>query len=445
MKSFPVTVKNALRHILDEMAADTRPFVKSPGSDFSRVRKLSFQDTFSFIISMEGGSLNSELLTYFLYNPLDTPSASAFVQQRSKILPEAFHYLFDRFNSLFTPALPFRGFRLLAVDGSDIPFACNPLDTLNHLNNSSKNGYNSMHLSVLYDLHDRTYADALIQNGASKNEFSAFCSMVDRYPDSLAPHTIFIADRGFSSYNVFAHVIEKGAFFLIRSKDISSNGILSRLPLPTAGSFDVSLSLTLVRRQTKAFRALPASRLIQKNIAFDFLEYGSPLTYPITLRILRFPLPDGSYESLITNLPQDTFSQDDISALYHLRWGVETSFRELKYSVGLVNFHCKKPEFVLQEIWARLILYNFCEFITAHAASLRAGDTDAGGPRLHTYRLNHTMAIHICRCFLRAPAHGPQINVEQLLLLYLLPVRDGRQFPRNMRFRHAVGFLYRVK
>ncbi|GLC79024.1 hypothetical protein LBYZC6_11380 [Lacrimispora brassicae] len=45
---------------------------------------------------------------------------------------------------------------------------------------------------------------------------------------------------------------------------------------------------------------------------------------------------------------------------------METDFRELKYAVGLVNFHCRKAEFVIQELWAHLILYNFCEIITAH-------------------------------------------------------------------------------
>lgn len=54
------------------------------------------------------------------------------------------------------------------------------------------------------------------------------------------------------------------------------------------------------------------------------------------------------------------------TAQYSMRWGIETSFRELKYAVGLTSFHAKKREYILQEIWARLILYNFCEVITAH-------------------------------------------------------------------------------
>ena len=49
--------------------------------------------------------------------------------------------------------------------------------------------------------------------------------------------------------------------------------------------------------------------------------------------------------------------------MYHLRWGIETSFRELKYAVGLINFHAKKVDYIKQEIFARLTMYNYCEAI----------------------------------------------------------------------------------
>ncbi|WP_374972327.1 transposase [Blautia producta] len=45
--------------------------------------------------------------------------------------------------------------------------------------------------------------------------------------------------------------------------------------------------------------------------------------------------------------------------MYGRRWGIECSFRELKYTIGLTNFHAKKVEYILQEIFAWLIIYNF--------------------------------------------------------------------------------------
>ena len=41
--------------------------------------------------------------------------------------------------------------------------------------------------------------------------------------------SIIIADRGYEKYNLFALCIEQSQYFLIRVKDITSNGILSTI------------------------------------------------------------------------------------------------------------------------------------------------------------------------------------------------------------------------
>lgn len=63
---------------------------------------------------------------------------------------------------------------------------------------------------------------------------------------------------------------------------------------------------------------------------------------PITLRIVRFPLSADTYECVITKLPNDEFPPDELKKLYAMRWGIETSFHELKYAIGLSCFHTKK-------------------------------------------------------------------------------------------------------
>ena len=39
-------------------------------------------------------------------------------------------------------------------------------------------------------------------------------------------------------------------------------------------------------------------------------------------------------------------------------------FRDLKHTLGLLHLHAKKVEFILQEIFAKLTMYNVCELIT---------------------------------------------------------------------------------
>ena len=76
------------------------------------------------------------------------------------------------------------------------------------------------------------------------------------------------------------------------------------------------------------------------------------------LRIVRFQLDNGNFETLATSLPR-SFTVDDLKEIYHRRWGIETSFRDLKYSAGLVNLHGKRDDFVEQEIYAALTAFNF--------------------------------------------------------------------------------------
>ena len=84
---------------------------------------------------------------------------------------------------------------------------------------------------------------------------------------------------------------------------------------------------------------------------------------------MRSGTGDGVYENLITNLPQDEFDMNSLKELYYLRWGLETAFRELKHAIGAVDFHAKSLEYVTHEVWARLLLYNFCSVITSIAVS----------------------------------------------------------------------------
>ena len=67
--------------IISEMASTPEYFCVNPEKDFTRTRKLTFEKSVKFMLSMSGGSLNNEILRFFDY-ALDAPTASAFVQSR---------------------------------------------------------------------------------------------------------------------------------------------------------------------------------------------------------------------------------------------------------------------------------------------------------------------------------------------------------------------------
>ena len=118
-----------------------------------------------------------------------------------------------------------------------------------------------------------------------------------------------------------------------------------------------------------------------------------------------------------------------------MRWGIETSFRELKYTIGLLRFHSKKTEFIFQEIFAALTMYNFAEVITRSVVIRQA-------ERKYLYQVNFSQAAYICRQFFRSNISPP--SVETLIAKYIVPIRPDRHNARNLAVKSAPSFLYRV-
>jgi len=429
MNEFADSIKKKLDKVLTEMNEYSWLFVKQPGKDFTRKRKLDFKEMINVLLSMGGNSLKYELMKYFSYDA-ETASSSAFVQQREKILPEALEYLFHNFTSSSVIPKYYEGFRMLAVDGTDESIAYDPEDAENHIVKAEDTkGYNILHLNSMYDLCSRIYVDSIVQSGRKENEIQALIDMVDR--SDIKEQTIVIADRGYESYNVFEHIAKKGWYYVIRVKDIKSTGITSGLSLPNQKEFDVeqSVLLTRKRRTSKKYRFMAAKQ------NFDYLPVGDKGIYPMNFRVVRFSISENNYEVIITNLPEDKFPADKIKEIYHMRWGIETSFRELKYAIGLTSFHSKKATYIIQEIFARLTMYNFCEIITTHVV-IQQKD------RKYSYQVNFTIAILICMHYFRNDVSPP--DVEALIQKNILPIRNGRKDTRKVRAKSAVSFIYRV-
>ena len=368
----PKHVKKLLLSEIKSVADRFNEFRVESGKHFTRKRKLPFETVMKIIIGMESKSLTNQLINVFDANP-DLPSASAFVQQRSKIKPDAFKAVFDGFTSKIVKN-DLTDFRILAVDGSDIQIATNPKELSSfHPGVNGQKPYNLLHLNALYDLQNHIYTDAVIQGRRDWNEHSALQEMVDASDISKA---LVIADRGYESYNNMAHIQEKGWYFLIRIKD-GINGIKNGLELPDSDEFDIDISLKLSRKQTKEMKELYVKeknhyKFIPHSTPFDYLDtklrkYEPTQFYELHFRIVRFKISDNSYETILTNLSSAEYKPDKLKALYAARWGIETSFRDLKYTIGLLDFHSKKVMCIQQEIYAHLIMYNFSEMIAYSA------------------------------------------------------------------------------
>ncbi len=432
MRNYPKALKRKLLDTICQMREELSKYTADPKRDFTRNRKLSFETLCRTILSMSGQSLNVELQRQFHYDP-SAATASAFVQQRGKLLPAAFEEILRRFTYQNRPIRRWNGYTLLAVDGSHVQIPSNIHDEATYFNSTKDGrGYNLLHLNALYDLESQLYLDAVIQDGREEHESRALVELVDR--SELTEPAIVIADRGYEAYNNMAHIEQKGWKYLIRVKD--KQGILSGLRLPDALEFDAVFSYSLSKRLTNRIRQEPKKyRWIPSKVHFDYIRDASDALYPISFRVVRFAVKEGLYETVITNLPADRFPPALLRELYHKRWGIETSFRDLKYTLALTHFHAKKRPFIKQEIFSRMTLYNFASLLRLHAIF-----TQPEGKYL--YRVNAAFAAHIAREFLLG--FVPAAKVEPLIARFLLPVRPGQQKPRNMRVKRPASFQYRM-
>lgn len=435
----PETIKKALISSIDSVSARIKDFCYRPSSDFTRKRKISVDSIISGLLGMEGKSLSNEMIDMF-DNNTSLPTTSAFIQQRNKLKPEALQAVFKEFMSKVS-IYSESEMVTLAVDGSEIRIPDNPDDTLTRLPGASNAGpYNSLHLNALYNLQKNVYVEAEIQNGAHKNENLALQHMVDQ---SEIPVALVIADRGYESYNNLAHIQEKKWFYLIRIKD-GNCGIKNGLSLPASDEYDEVFNLKLIRKQTNEIKKLlkdkNSYRYIASTTPFDYLPTKSckkdpTVFYTLNFRIVRFKISDETYETVITNLPQDAYSKDNLKKLYASRWGIETSFRSLKYTLGLLKFHSIKAMCIRQEIYAKVIMYNFIDMITSHVVI-------STKERKYIYKANFSTAAHICRKFLLGKTTSPVL--ESVISSFLIPIRPNRHRDRFAKSGAKQGFFYRV-
>lgn len=241
--------------------------------------------------------------------------------------------------------------------------------------------------------------------------------------------------------NLMEHFIRSGVGFVIRVKE---DWLWEVAQMPMT-SWDKDFTLELRQTQTKQdkidYKNRKAKYINGKSKFGKYKESQSwdfELPHNFTIRVVRFLKPDGGYETVATNLNRFEFNAKDLCELYHLRWNEETSFRELKYNLALVNVHSRKENLILQEIYARLTMYNFCQRI-AHLVVVRPRKENAK----YQYQINFTTAVHICFKFFRYRGKEPP-PVTTKIRRHITPIRPDRSDERKITPKSVVRFLYRV-
>lgn len=165
----------------------------------------------------------------------------------------------------------------------------------------------------------------------------------------LRPGMLCLADRLFYSYKLWKQAQQTGADLLWRVKTNLNLPCLKRL---SDGSY-----------LSKIYPSDRARRKNRQGITVRVIEY----------RLVGVKQAEPKYRLITTILDEKQAPAEELAALYHERWEIETSLDELKTHLrgARIVLRSKKPELVQQEFYG-LLLAHFAVRGLMHEAALQA-------------------------------------------------------------------------
>ena len=406
-----------LKAIVKEMEGNKDRYVAEPQKDFSRNRKVTFYDMMWFLLFIGANSMSEEISRAFNNKNFSYISETAILKSRSKIKVSAFEQLLRKFNDTLEKPKEYRGYRVLALDGSDFS-SLYSADSKYATISNQYGGANRMHINFAYDILNKNFLDCVIEAKNKADERKGAIKMLSSL--AASEKILAIMDRGYDGLKVFEHCNRiENLSYLIRIRSGMTKEIKA---LP-----DKELDLDLKFEVSTLSKRLPYRMKIQ---AWDM-----ELPCSVSFRLVKVRLKD-KWLVMATNLPRKDFSARTLKSLYEKRWKIELAFRDIKHALGALHFHSKKDLFNLQEFFAHLIRYNLTSRIICQIRLPKPKNLK------YRYEVNFKNAAQIIQEYCRLELDYEKI-LEQIIH-YVHPLRGNRLFQRNCRYIYPVSFNYRV-
>ena len=442
----------------------------SPDKDFTRFRKQSLGSVLKMGLIKAGACLNQQIrLCHGIGG--DRPSASAYVQQRDKLTESTYRNLFYTQRNRLPDFSVYKGrYIVVAIDGSDVNIHPNHNDESTICRTYAKKyeekakvkPVNQVHLNAAVCVPDGFFIDYEIQDWKDRDERMACSRMMERMVKVYSAKDLLVTcDRGYESYYLMMLADSLGLKYCIRVKDVDSKvGIASRyvnLKGPDGCiDADIDKKYTFCYFVVSRPNEYPDCVYCHSNHYNQFIpktpnkakgggkaDGNSKLTYyQFSYRLVRFPIGDNSFETLVTNLSRDEFPLAEMKSLYHMRWGIETAFRQLKYDDCAAFMHSKKKHVAIGEIILSMVFHNICTMVLLLLSEEMQRQSEN---RVLAYGISYSDLASVLRMFISG--RDPTITIRKIvreLLITLQPIRASRAFDRFLINHPFVPFVYRA-
>lgn len=419
-----------LKLVLEEIANNDEVksfFVASP-EDFSRSRKLTIEKLAGIIINMPKRSLSIELNDFFnLLKDTKPATKSAFSLQRSKLLPVFFQvwnqWLVDSFYKHYDSKIKrWRGFRLLAVDGSTA-YLINKPDVIDYFG-TQDNQHTKVPMARIMQAYDVLNDITVLSNiyPIKTSEKAIITTQIHNlFSDSL---TLF--DRGFPSYELMYLMMneEKIRHFVIRCKTDFNNEVRQ---------FKRS------RKNNKIVDFKPTPNAIA-SLRIKGYIINSKTT--IKVRMVKVKLSSGITEILLTNLyDEQLYTIEDLNYLYGMRWGIETSYDTQKNQLQLEQFSGHRVICIQQDFHASVFVSNLQSLINKQCDVYLKNMNERCK---YKYKINRNVSFGILKneivhLFFNAEPLEILKKLEEKFKRHTEPIRPGRKYDRVIKVKFKRG------
>ncbi|WP_270511093.1 hypothetical protein [Holdemanella biformis] len=110
------------------------------------------------------------------------------------------------FVNAFDDYKTWKGYHVLACDGSDVNIAYDEKDEDTKRQNSNNKPFSQFHINGLYDCINHVFWDTSIDTATKTRECAALIEMIMKHDYPV--NSIITADRGYEKYNLIAGCIE---------------------------------------------------------------------------------------------------------------------------------------------------------------------------------------------------------------------------------------------
>lgn len=417
-----------------------RSLSRTKAGDFTRVYKFPWYDVILYLIFRSEKTSQGELSKYFseIGRSDYQISRQAMFKAVRKLNPNVFIDLIHHFAEMFyqSEALvkTYRGYILLAEDGTTLELRPTPQALMQYgyiINSSCHDVFDAKNAisrsSALYDVTNGLIVDFTMENIIKSEIPMAVGHLLRMNSVFKGRKVIYLADRNYDSVELQTILESFGFNYCIRGKSYFFRHYTEKM---TSNDEWITVNINHVWR--KRLKYSIARERFAKDPTIRIRVVKHQYSY-----IDQKGVTQNTELIYFTNLPEDSFSTQQIINLYEKRWDIECSYKILKSDYEWERYFTSASSAERSMIFAKVLFHNIVGVIRKEMN--RCIDENQNQSDKYSYQVNIVQLANLIRenhllRWIRTGNHTAIFRTMDVILGLIdkikVPVRPNRHHQR---------------